>query len=316
MTADGRRGRASGERLADRPEFFERLVQSTTDAVVSFDRDGEVVFANDASVNLLGYDPADLRGRPVVDLVPERLRGWFEGALDEETDTGRRFAGWDGAEFLVRTADGTERPVSVTIAEHVHDGRPILSAIVRDISDRVERRETLERRLSEATDGDAEAIEPTRGVDADPDAATGADGNVDAVGDAPARRPATDRDRVSLADIAAEAWEAAAPADATLQLDGFATVEAPADRLRELLTDCFRALDGDADTVHLGPIGPDAEATGFALAFDGLTAAADDDRDPDRASTPVGAALRAAPDGWNVALDRTDGDVRLVVHLA
>jgi PAS domain S-box-containing protein len=309
MTADGRRGRASGDRLANRPEFFERLVQSTTDAVVSFDRDGEIVFANDASVNLLGYDPGDLHGRPVVDLVPERLRGWFEGALDSETDTGRRFAGWDGAEFLVRTADGTERPVSITIAEHVHGGRPVLSAIVRDISDRVERREALERRLAAATDGDAGTA--AAAVAADGDGAVTTDGDGAVVTDAD-RRPATDPDRVSLADIAAEAWEAATPADATLRVDGIATVEVPTDQLRGFLADCFRAVDDGADTVNLGPLGPDGETTGFYLAADGLTVPAADDGAP----TPIEAVRRATPDDWDVAVDRSAGDSRLVVDLA
>jgi PAS domain S-box-containing protein len=136
---------------------YERLIQSTSDAVVVFDADGRIVFTNDATGRLTGYDTRRLVGRPAATLLPERLREWFRTSLERYVETGRRRVDWHGLELLVERRDGTELPVSVTVAAHETDGRLLLSATIRDASASVERREGLERELA-AREADVDAL--------------------------------------------------------------------------------------------------------------------------------------------------------------
>ena len=50
------------------------VVDALNDVVVVAELDGSILFANVATEALLGWSPAELVGRPLVDLVPERLR--------------------------------------------------------------------------------------------------------------------------------------------------------------------------------------------------------------------------------------------------
>ncbi|WP_135823242.1 PAS domain-containing sensor histidine kinase [Halorussus ruber] len=110
------RGGALGE------TFFEEMVASATDAVITADVHGNIVYANDAVERLLGYAPEDIRGREFGEFVPERLRDRYEGWY-------RRFAdGDDGTpisdesfEVTWLTADGEEVRVSVSAFEHGAD---------------------------------------------------------------------------------------------------------------------------------------------------------------------------------------------------
>ncbi|WP_435180932.1 PAS domain S-box protein [Halorussus sp. AFM4] len=116
-------------------QFFEGMIAAASDAVVTVDADGTVVYANPAVADVLGYDPAALRGRPVDELAPEgrrdRYREWFD---PDVADGAGRPADGD-RELTVVTADGTERRVAVSGAVHESDGRSLLTAFLREPSD-------------------------------------------------------------------------------------------------------------------------------------------------------------------------------------
>ncbi len=79
-------------------------------------------------------------------------------------------------------------------------------------------------------------------------------------------------ERVSLAECARTAWETVSTADATLTVDGDATVAADPGRLRELLENLFHNAvthGGDDVAVRVGPVADDGEAVGFYVADDG-----------------------------------------------
>ncbi|NHN61093.1 MULTISPECIES: PAS domain S-box protein [Halorussus] len=145
-------------------QFFEGMVAAASDAVLTVDADGTVVYANPAVADLLGYDPATLRGRPVEAVAPERhrdrYREWFVGRARAEGGArpdGARSAGerppdemaTDGErppadetatadadrEMTVLTADGSEKRVAVSGAAHGSDGRSLFTAFLREAPD-------------------------------------------------------------------------------------------------------------------------------------------------------------------------------------
>ena len=131
--------------------FFRTLVESASDAVVTVDETGGIVFANPAIERTFGFEPETLIGQSVTTFVPREERSRIREAF-ETLQSGRSAERtWKGVETAGRHRDGRLIPIELSLRAHEHDGTWLLSAIVRDISDRhaerVERRR--ERDLTE-----------------------------------------------------------------------------------------------------------------------------------------------------------------------
>jgi diguanylate cyclase (GGDEF)-like protein/PAS domain S-box-containing protein len=110
------------------------ILEAIPDAVVAAARDGRIVFVNSLAEQLFGYTRAELVGRPVETLWPERVREHYlrNMALYFETDRPFHFSTetWglrrDGSEFAGEMSFGT-----------IDSGEgPLLLAIGRDITAR------------------------------------------------------------------------------------------------------------------------------------------------------------------------------------
>lgn len=131
--------------------FFRTLVESASDAIVVLDETGGIVFANPAVAETFGYDPETLIGRSATAFAPReqraRIRTAFEALrADEGTEPE-----WGAVETVGRRSDGRLVPIELSLRAHEHGDGWLLTAIVRDVSDRhaerVERRR--ERDLTE-----------------------------------------------------------------------------------------------------------------------------------------------------------------------
>lgn len=128
-------------------QLFESLVANSPDAILTVDTGGRVRYANYSVERLLGYDPADLVGESVSLVVPDEYLDTFRAIAERYLETGERTINWDGAELLASTADGEQLPVSVGIVEHYAGGEWLYSAVLRDISRKLDRRDR--RRLAD-----------------------------------------------------------------------------------------------------------------------------------------------------------------------
>ena len=110
------------------------MLEGLPDAVVASDAQGRIVFVNGYAEELFGYPRAELLGRPVERLWPERVRARYSRNLD------RFFTGAEGlrasGESLGVRRDGSEFVGEISWGTvHTADG-PLLLAIGRDITDR------------------------------------------------------------------------------------------------------------------------------------------------------------------------------------
>ncbi len=103
-------------------DFFASFVEECADPVVSLDEAGTILYANDATEAALGYEPAALRGRRLVDLVASET-------ADERTRSVReRLARVEGlpdrgsVSVPLRHADGHAVTFSVRFHEHAPGG--------------------------------------------------------------------------------------------------------------------------------------------------------------------------------------------------
>lgn len=146
--------RAAPARVAGRiqPDALSRVVlDSAPDAIAVIDAGGRIVLANAQTERLFGYGAQELLGRPAELLLPERLRAAFvahRAALLGRPRTPPMDAGLD---LVARRKDGTEFPVEITLSPVATDDGMLLTAIVRDVSEReaLRARERQARREAE-----------------------------------------------------------------------------------------------------------------------------------------------------------------------
>ena len=122
--------------LWESAERFRQVVESAPNAMVMVNRDGVIEMVNAQVERVFGYARAELLGRPVDMLVPERFRDGHPGMRRSFFDDPR--SRWLGAgrDLYALRKDGSEFPVEIGLNPIETDlGTMVLSAIV-DISDR------------------------------------------------------------------------------------------------------------------------------------------------------------------------------------
>lgn len=136
------------ERFLESEERFRGIFESARDAIVSVGESGKVMMANRAAQELLGYPEPEIVGMEAVRLFPPRFADYWRELL---LYVSRREPGEQrNIELVAVTKPGGEIPVQLSLAEKSLRGERILTAILRDISDRKAMEEDL--RLQSITD--------------------------------------------------------------------------------------------------------------------------------------------------------------------
>ena len=119
---NGEHGRGDGE-----AQLCAEIVGSANELITVFDADGTIVFVSAASRVLLGFEPAAIVGRRVLEFVhPDDLPRAVETLRIAAT-----FGSSKGTTlFRLRTADGF-LPLEMTVANVRHNGRALLMTVSR-----------------------------------------------------------------------------------------------------------------------------------------------------------------------------------------
>jgi PAS domain S-box-containing protein len=137
---------------AESNAHFVTIVNTASNAIISMDQDQRITLFNQGAEIIFGYGAAEMLGQPLDRLLPKRLveihRSHVQNFANapEASRASRHIAG--GREISGRRRDGTEFPMEASIAKSTVNGQTILTAILRDVSERKRSEETL--RTSEA----------------------------------------------------------------------------------------------------------------------------------------------------------------------
>src|ERR1700686_2343538 len=121
------------------------VVDTATEAVVSIDGSGKILFVNPATTRIFGYESAELIGQSLTMLMPEFLRKLHMAGLQRYLATGQRHINWQGTELVGLRKNGEEFPVDVSFGEARKEGRSIFTGFIRDITERKRSEEELQR---------------------------------------------------------------------------------------------------------------------------------------------------------------------------
>ena len=132
-------------------EKYRLLVDTASDAIVSIDDKGMIVFANPAIATVFGYEPTEVIGKPLTILMPEYMRKLHEGGFTRYLATGQRHINWQGTELNALRKNGEEFPVEISFGELTRDGHKVFTGFLRDISKRKQAEIALRAAMDERT---------------------------------------------------------------------------------------------------------------------------------------------------------------------
>jgi two-component system cell cycle sensor histidine kinase/response regulator CckA len=141
---------------------FRGLMEAAPDAMVCVNRDGRIALVNAQTEQLFGYGRDELIGQPVEILVPDGVRGLHPAhRAGYVADPRPRPMGAD-MQLAGRRRDGSTFPAEVSLAALDTDEGLLVTAVVRDATERLEiaaererlrtqaERDKLERRLHQS----------------------------------------------------------------------------------------------------------------------------------------------------------------------
>ncbi len=126
-----------------------RIIAIGEDAILSIDPDLNICFWNHKAEEVFGYREEEIMGKPVNILLPEKFRELHTRSIESFTrdKTPSRFMG-DRGEIVGLHKSGREIPLEASITKTYIGNRLIMSAQVRDISERKRIRQALDERES------------------------------------------------------------------------------------------------------------------------------------------------------------------------
>lgn len=122
--------------LRNTEKKFRSVAESATDAIISINNRGKIVFWNKAAQNIFGYTENEIIGRSVTLLMPERYRVAHMEAMEKLGSTGETRVIGKTVELRGMTKEGLEFPMELSLATWGIENETFYTSIVRDISAR------------------------------------------------------------------------------------------------------------------------------------------------------------------------------------
>jgi len=117
-------------------ERFRAVAETANDAIVSADARGNITYFNRSAELIFGYSAAEVLGRPLTLLMPERFHDAHRRGLERFLSTGEPRVIGKRVEMAGRRKDGSEFPVELALASWRASGGIFFTGMICDITER------------------------------------------------------------------------------------------------------------------------------------------------------------------------------------
>ena len=125
--------------LVESEDKFKRLLETMSDGYFVI-QDNSLIFFNEKSARMLGFEPEEIEGKPIFKLLPSDIFNNLS-EIHKQRLEGKKTPGV--YETLMPRKDGTRSLVELSVKLITQDGRPAVSVLMRDISERRKAEEAL-----------------------------------------------------------------------------------------------------------------------------------------------------------------------------
>jgi diguanylate cyclase (GGDEF)-like protein/PAS domain S-box-containing protein len=132
------------ERKAD--ARYREVLYMAADGIISTDDEQRILIFNAGAENVFGYQPEEVLGKPLEILLPKEMAGNHRrhvASFGQGPDQSRAMGGRD--RLFGRRKDGTLVNVEVGISKRSENGKMLFTAVVRDITQRVQQEDKIAR---------------------------------------------------------------------------------------------------------------------------------------------------------------------------
>jgi PAS domain S-box-containing protein len=128
------------------------ITETTPDAVISADANGQIIYFNPSAERIFGYGKEEALGRPLTLLMPQRFHSRHRDGLERYLATREPQVIGQTMELQALRKDGIEFPVSLSLSAWAASGATFFTGILQDISERKRAEETFRGLLEAAPD--------------------------------------------------------------------------------------------------------------------------------------------------------------------
>ncbi|MGB3713321.1 MAG: PAS domain S-box protein [Candidatus Promineifilaceae bacterium] len=138
------RNSRSLESLQSSEERFRSVAQTAQDAIITINKDGNIVFWNKAAETIFGLHSEDAVGEPLDFIIPGQHRTRHRKGMERVVSTGETRVIGKTVEMLGVKKDGSEFPLELSLSSFEVKQEPFFTGIIRDITERKRVAETAQ----------------------------------------------------------------------------------------------------------------------------------------------------------------------------
>lgn len=132
--------------LRESEEKFRSFTETASDAIVTADSDGKIIYVNAGTSLLFGYTGDELIGRDYSVLIPERFRDPSPEIFLQNIDSKLSSQRGKSIEMIALRNDQSEIPVELSVTRWKNERGSYFSAIIRDITERKKTEQSLNQK--------------------------------------------------------------------------------------------------------------------------------------------------------------------------
>ncbi len=133
------------ESLVTSEERFRSVAQTASEAIISIDSRGNVVFWNEAAALIFGYSAGEAIGKPITFVMPEYYHTAYQDGIHRLVSTGESHIVGKTVEMAGLRRDGGEFPMELSLSTWKVREEMFFTGIVHDITQRKQAEDALRK---------------------------------------------------------------------------------------------------------------------------------------------------------------------------